>query len=218
MRAGLRDGPALHPPSIAAMIRIALTGFAAGAAIAIVTILLEHSRIGFGNYALYGNGAIIIPALLAPWAVYWGWTWTLARAGAALEMALFVAGLHFGVGLWAILDVLFFPQQLDVTVVDALPGFLFTGTIFVIPAALLAALAYWLFATRIPLSSWAVFIAGFVAALFVVFYWIGLGILTGMCVAAARKDPTRRVAIGVALLVLLVVLGNLPYFPALFPA
>src|ERR671936_2990428 len=102
------------------MVRIVAFGFAAGAIIAIVTVLAEHSRIGFGSYALYGNGAIILPALLAPWAVYWGWTWILARGGAGLEMALFIVGLNFGVRLWAIVDAAFFPQQANVNIVDAL--------------------------------------------------------------------------------------------------
>src|SRR5919201_157717 len=108
------------------MVRIVAFGFAAGALIAIVTALVEHSRVGFDSYALYGNGAIILPALLAPWAAYWGWTWILTRGGAALEMALFVVGLHFGVGLWAVVDAVFFPQRANVTIVDALPAFALT--------------------------------------------------------------------------------------------
>jgi hypothetical protein len=198
------------------VIRILLAGFGAGALIAILAVLVEHSRIAFGSYALYGNGALIIPALLAPWALYWGWTWVLSRAGGALEMALVVAGVHLGVGLVTPLDVIFFPQQASTSLVDALPGFLLTGSIFVTPPALLAAIAYWLFTRRVSINAWSVFAAGFVAAVLVVVYWVGLGILTGLCVAAAQKDPARRVAIGIALLVLLIVLGNLPYFPALF--
>ena len=44
---------------------IAAAGFDAGALIAVVTVLAEHSRIGVGSYALFGSGAIIVPALLA---------------------------------------------------------------------------------------------------------------------------------------------------------
>lgn len=195
---------------------IVAAGFAAGTLISILAVLAEHSRIAYGAYALYGNGAIIVPALLAPWALYWGWTWVLGRAGRALEMALFVVGLHFGVGMTVVLDALFFPQQTGITIADALPGLALTGTIWVIPSALLAALAYWLFSGRLGLTSWNVFAAAFIAAVLVVLYWVGLGILAGLCVAAARRDPSRRGRIGAALLVLLVVLGNLPYLPALF--
>ncbi len=194
---------------------VLIAGFLAGGAISIVTVLAEHSRLALAQYALYGNGAIIVPALLAPWAVYWGWTGLLARRDRALEMALFVVGLHFGIGVMTVLDALFFSQQVGLTIADALPGFALSGTIFVIPGALLAALTYWFFTTRVPLNSWTVFGAGFLAAVLVVAFWVGLGILTGMCVAAASRQPTRRTAIGFALLVLLVVLGNLPYFPGL---
>ena len=192
-------------------------GFAAGAAIALVSALLEHSRVEFGSYALYGNGALIVPAVLVPWAIYWGWVAILARGGHALEFALFVVGLHFGVGVLAIVDTIFFPQQPGLTILDALPGFLLLGTITVIPTALLAGLTYWLFATgRLVLNAVTLFAAAFVAAILVAVYWIGLGILTGVTVDAARRDPSRSVAIGLALLVLLVVVANVPYFPTLF--
>lgn len=195
--------------------RAALAGFLAGAAISILTVIVEHASIGGGRDARVGNGAIIVPALLAPWALYWGWTWLLGRREGALEMALFAAGLHFGVGLIVVLDTLLFAQPAGVTIWDALPGFALTGTIFVMPGALLAAGTYRLFATRVPLNSWTVFGAGFLAAVLVVVFWVGLGILTGMCVAAANRERSRRTAIGFALLVLLVVLGNLPSFPGL---
>ncbi len=198
------------------MLLIALAGFAAGALVAVLAFLAEHSRIAFGSYALYGNGALIVPAILAPWALYWGWTWILSRGGRALEMALFVVGLHFGVGIIAVLDVLFSPQRPGVTIADAIPGLALTGTLFVIPGALLAGLTYELFARRIAFTSVSVFAAAFIAAILVVFYWIGLGVLTGICVAAAARAPFRPVHVGIALLVLLVVFGNLPYFPALF--
>ncbi len=116
-------------------------GLLAGGIIAALTVFLEHSRIAFGAYALYGNGSLIVPSLVAPFALYPGWTWALRRGGRALELSINVAGLHFGVGLISAFDVIFFPQDPDLTLLDALPGFLLSGAIFVLPAALLAALA-----------------------------------------------------------------------------
>lgn len=198
------------------MLLIPLSGFAAGTLIAVLAFFAEHSRIGFGSYALYGNGAIIIPGILAPWAVYWAWTEIRRRGGRALELALFVLGLHFGVGVAPVLDAAFYPQLVGATLADALPALLLTGSIFVIPSALLAGLTLRLFTTRVALTSMNVFVAALLAAVLVLAYWAGLGILTGICVVAATRDPSRRVRVGIALLVLLVVFGNLPYFPALF--
>jgi hypothetical protein len=44
----------------------------------------------------------------------------------------------------------------------------------------------------------------------------GLGILSGGAVALALDRPSRRLAIGVVLLFLLIVVGNAPFIPALF--
>ena len=58
-------------------------GLLVGAVIAVVTVVHEHSQVGFGAYALYGNGALIVPSLLAPYALYPGWTAVLRRRGSA---------------------------------------------------------------------------------------------------------------------------------------
>jgi hypothetical protein len=192
-------------------------GFLGGTAIAVLAFLAEHSRIGGGSLALYGNGAIIVPALLVPWVIYWGWTWVLARGAGALEMAVLVVGMHFGVGMWIVLDTIFDPQQAGLTILDALPGFALSGSIFVVPGALLAALAYWLFSSRrLPMNTPVLFATAFVGAVLVIAYWIGLGLLAGAAVALARAAPARRTAIGVGLLIVLVILGNLTLLPALF--
>lgn len=193
---------------------IVALGFAAGAAISLLTFAAEHSP-PTGGYTLSGNGALVVLALLVPWAVYWGWTWIIARRGEALEMALFILGLELGTGGWALLDAAFFPQQ-QLDAGQVLQSFMLSGSIFVVPVALVAALTYRLFSGRVPINAWTLFAAGFVAALLVAFYWLGLGILVGMCVAAAKRDMPRRVPIGIALLVLLVVIGNLPFLPAVF--
>ena len=75
-----------------------LTGYVAGLTVAALAVGAEHSRIAFGSYALYGNGALIVPAILCPFALYPGWAWILGRAGdRRLEAALYTLGLYFGV-------------------------------------------------------------------------------------------------------------------------
>jgi len=193
-----------------------LFGLIAGAIISVLTVLAEHSRISFNSYALYGNGALIVPAILAPFALYPGWLWTISRGGRALEMAILVLGLHLGVGLTSVLEVLFFPSAADLTIADALPGFLLTGAIFVLPAALLAGLAYWLGMSLHGTGLIAAIIVGVLFASFLAVFWgVGLGILAGGAVAIARRAPFQRVAVGAALFVAMIVVGNLPLIGAL---
>jgi len=199
-------------------VKVALgAGLVAGALIAILTVSLEHGRIAFGAYALYGNGALIAPSLLAPFALYPVWTWTLRRGGRALELAVYVVGLHFGLGLTSPLEVVFFPSDPDLTLVDALPGLLLTGAIFVLPAALLAGFALWA-VRRAPdsLIGVAVVVAVVTAALLGFVYGIGLGVLAGAAVALAERRPQGAVVIGLGLAMLVLVLGNLPYLSLLF--
>jgi hypothetical protein len=191
-------------------------GLAAGLLISILTVLAEHSRLAINSYALYGNGALIVPGILGAFALYPGWTWIRSRGGQALEMALFVVGLHFGVGLTSVLEVLFFPSAADLTLADALPGLFLTGAIFVLPAALLAGLAYWI-GTRVHGTSLAIAIsAGVLVAPFLAIFWgVGLGILSGGAVALAERAPFQRVAIGFVLFVVVIIVGNLPLIGAL---
>jgi len=193
-------------------------GLFAGAIIAVLTVILEHGRVAFGAYALYGNGALIAPSLLAPYALYPGWTWILRRGGRALELALYVVGLHFGIGLISVLEVLFFPQQPGLALVDALPGFLLTGAIFVLPAALLAAIAVWAARRAGSREGVAVLVAIVATTVLGFLYGIGLGVLAGTAVAVAERRPGRARLIGVALAVLVLLLGNLPYLSQILAA
>lgn len=156
-----------------------------------------------------------MPAILAPFALYPGWAWLLAHEGdRRLEAALYTLGLHFGVGMWAVLEVVLNPQSADVTLLSAAPGFLLSGALFVLPAALLGAATLWLVRSRRvtitpSTAAFGIVIAAFTGLLF----GVGLGILSGGAVALDR--PARRIAIGVALLVLLIVAGNAPIIVAL---
>jgi hypothetical protein len=194
-----------------------LVGYLAGLVIAILAFAAENSRIAFGSYALYGNGALIVPAILAPFALYPGWVWLLAREGdRRLEAALYALGLHFGVGTWAVLEVVLNPQTADVTLLSAMPGFLLSGALFVLPAALLAAATLWLVRSRhVAITPLTAAFGFLIAALTGLLFGVGLGILSGGAVALALERPARTTMIGVALLALLLVAANAPIIAAI---
>jgi hypothetical protein len=194
-----------------------LVGYLGGLVIAILAFAAENSRIAFGSYALYGNGALIVPAILAPFALYPGWVWLLAREGdRRLEAALYVVGLHFGVGTWAVLEVALNPQSGSVSLLDAAPGFLLSGALFVLPAALLAAATLWLVRSRhVAITPLTAAFGFLIAALTGLLFGVGLGILSGGAVALGLDRPARRIAIGIVLLLLLIVAGNSPIIAAI---
>ncbi|MDP9281985.1 MAG: hypothetical protein M3P38_07800 [Chloroflexota bacterium] len=200
------------------MIPLAIfAGYLAGLAIAILAVAAENSRIAFGSYALYGNGALIVPAILAPFALYPGWTWLLAHEGdRRLEAALYALGLHFGVGMWAVFEVMLSPQSVNVTLLSAAPGLLLSGALFVLPAALLGAATLWLVRSgHVAITPLTALLGFVIAALTGLLFGVGLGILSGGAVAHALDRPARRIAIGIALLVLLIVTANAPIIAAL---
>lgn len=191
---------------------LALTGFGAGAVIAVATVLAEHYGPTFGRYALFGNGALIVPALLVPVALFIGWTWALRHGGRALELAIFVLGLHFGVGLISVLDATLYPSSPDVTIVDALPGFVFTGALFVLPTALLAGATYALERRLVGIAFAIVaLIALSLGAVLGGLFGTGLGLLVGVALALVERQPDRAWMIGTVLLVAILLVGNLSY-------
>jgi hypothetical protein len=203
------------------MIPVAIVaGYVAGFLIAVATVAAENSRIAFGSYALYGNGALVVPAILAPFALYPGWVGLLAREGdRRLEAALYTLGLHFGVGMFGVLEVIVDPQGPESTVLSAVPGLLLTGTLFVIPAALAAAATLWLIRSgRLEVTPITAAFGIVIAALTALLFGAGLGILSGGAIALALERPERRTTIAVALFFLLVVVGNAPLLPVLFAA
>ena len=193
------------------MIPLAIVaGFVAGVLVNLITYSFEHSRIAFGNYALYGNGAIIVLIILTPFALYPGWAWLLAQKGdRRLEAALYTVGLHFGVGMGPVVNAALNPEVTSVSLGDMLPGILLTGTLTVIPAALVGAATLWLVRSgRIAITPMTAAFAIVIAALTVPLFGFGLGILSGGAVALALERPARRIAIGIALLALCIVVAN----------
>ena len=193
------------------MIPLAIfAGFVAGVVVTLITYAFEHSRIAFGNYALYGNGAIIVMVILAPFALYPGWAWLLAQKGdRRLEAALYTVGLHLGVGMGPIVNKVLNPEFTSTSLGDMVPGLLMTGTLLVIPAALVGAATLWLVRSgRLAITPLTAAFAIVIAALTVPLFGFGLGILSGGAVGLALERPERRVAIGIALLALCIVVAN----------
>jgi hypothetical protein len=187
-----------------------LAGYVAGVLLTLITYAFEHSRIAFGNYALYGNGAIIVMIILTPFALYPGWAWLLAQKGdRRLEAALYTVGLHLGVGMGPFVNAALNPEVTSVSLADMLPGVLLTGTLLVIPAALVGAATLWLVRSgRLAITPLTTAFAIVIATLTVPLFGFGLGILSGGAVGLALERPERRIAIGIALLVLCIVVAN----------
>jgi len=184
-----------------------LFGLLAGIGTALLTVLVEHSRIAFGPFALYGNGAFAVPAVAVPLALYLGWTSVAGRRAGrpwVVALALYTLGLHLGIGVWSPLEVLLYPQDSGARLGDAIPGLLLQGVIWVAPPALLAALVWWIY-TKVPvnpLTLAAGYLIGMPFAL--VFGIVTMGTLAGTAVAHGLHVTTShgRSAVAVLLVVL----------------
>ena len=177
------------------------TGFLAGAAIALITRLAGGSGLVLGSYRFAQEGALIFPGLLVPYALFWGWTLALRRGAQPRDLALFAAGIHFGVGL----------------ISNTLLGFLIAGFIFVdASSAFAAAGLYW--ARRVEPRTILITLVVAVAASFalVVIYHLVLAVAAGTAVAfLERKTPrTLLVAAGLGVLVCLLAIVPITASPA----
>ena len=187
-------------------------GLAAGFAIALLARAIETSRLAFGPYAFYGNGALIVPALGAGLALFGLWSWILRGARPRLELALSALGVHLGLGL-----------GLFITGGTSLEGLFFTGLLFVVPAALAAFAVVALLESRLarggaPRGN-ALLATGIVAlglALTVApLPPLGVGVIAGVFIALARH-ATRQAIPGLGVLLVAVLLAAALGVPLLF--
>lgn len=191
------------------------TGLIFGLAIGFTTRIVETSRIAFGPYALYGNGALAVPAVLVPIALFAGWTALLRGRGDAPvgAMALFVVGIYAGLGLA--------PALLGLT---TLQGLFFLGALFVLPPALLATVTVALFRTgRLPTTAptlSAAFLLGvFLPAIppLAPFASFGTaGISAGAATIAASRTRSASIALMLGFALALLVLVQTFAVPLLF--
>jgi hypothetical protein len=196
----------IHPvdANAAALSRTLGLAILLGAAIGVVARVAEVSQLAFGPYALSGNGALAVPAILAPVALYIGWIRPLRRRGApwTLAMVLHLLGLEIGIALGQTVAGASTSQGLAI------------GAAFLVPVAVIAAI------TIVVLRRWHVDVEirlitiAFMASLLLggipaiaAFGGAGMsGIAVGAsAVHASRSRPRVRVALGVALFLLMVV-------------
>ena len=91
-----------------------LPGLIWGILIAAATVALEHY--GPSSEPLHitpsGNGAIAVPVIFVPLAIFWGWSWIAnAYSGrSVVPMAAYTIALFLGVSLIGPADAYFFPQ------------------------------------------------------------------------------------------------------------
>ena len=176
-----------------------LVGGAVGFAILILTQVLGDTRLEIGPWALNGNGALAVPFVGFPLAIYVGWT-TLAdrHDGRDLVIQLVVFSLGLTLGAW-VLGVLF-----------AMPVALATGAIY----------AIWMRGSAVKRSDrllWAAFGASIVVGALPILGLFGVALLPGSLILLARgRSALARIGLGALLVAATMVIVFV--VPVLFPA
>jgi hypothetical protein len=180
-----------------------LAGGAVGLAILLFTQVLSDTRLVFGPWALNGNGALAMPFVGFPLAIYAGWTLLADRhEGRDLltRLVVFSLGLILGAGL--------------------------LGLFFALPMALVTAAVYvtWTRGSAVKRSDtllWVAFVTSVVIGALPVLGLFGVGLLPASLVLLADRKPAGvRIALGALLVVAtLVIVFAVPvlFFPAAAP-
>lgn len=176
-----------------------LGGGAVGVAILLLTQVLSESRIVFGPWALNGNGALAVPFIGFPLAIYAGWV-LLGDRFTGRELALQVAAFSAGLVLGSFPFGLFF----------AIPMLLVTAAVYVT----------WMRGSSVRRNDgvlWIAFAASVAIGALPFVGLFGVGLLPASLILLARNKPTGMRAGLAALLVLATVLIVF-VLPVLFPA
>ena len=199
-----------------------ITGLIWGVLIAAGTVALEHygPSIDALRISLSGNGAIAVPAMFVPLAIFWGWSWIAnAYAGrSVVPMAAYTLALLIGVSLIGPTDAFFFPQSGSAQLgVNQLLAGLFQGVLFVGFVAIVAAPIYWVLRSRVGTSRiliWALYLVSLAIAAFVPGFGtiVAGGLVAGVASGHAwqRQGGRSFVAIIVIVIMFLAVFG-IPY-------
>ena len=195
-------------------------GLVAGGAIVVLEVGARHARLDMPRATLtLSDTPLVVPFVLVPLALFWGWTWAADRwAGRSLpRLALFTIGLYGALALPTPLDALV-SHGYDVSATTvALEGSGATvlrelGT-FALPAAIAAPL-YWLFGSgRLPTNRLTLGIAYVIGPSLALISPIAtMGAVAGTAAGHAWHSPNARSAIAVLVAVLLVLVAvGLPY-------
>jgi hypothetical protein len=156
-----------------------LAGGATGLAILLITQILSDTRIAFGPWALNGNGALAVPFLGFPLALFAGWT-ILSDRHEGRDLALRLAAFSFGLVLGAGPLGLFF----------ALPMVLITGAVY----------ATWMRGASLKRSDallWIAFAVSLLVGALPVLGLFGIALLPGSPILLAHgKSTATRVRLG----------------------
>ena len=180
-----------------------LAGGAVGFAILLLTQILSDTQIAFGPFALNGNGALALPVICFPLAIYVGWTLLGDRRQGrdlAIQLVAFSVGLILGS----------FPL----------------GLFFAFPMTLVTAAVYatWVRGSAVKRSDTVLWIAFAVSLVIGALPWLGLfgvAVLPGSLILLARtKSRGMRIGLGALLVVatVLIVFGVPLLFPVAAPA
>jgi hypothetical protein len=181
-----------------------LAGAAIGLAVLLVTQVLSETRVEIGPWALNGNGALAVPFVGFPLAIYTGWTLLADRhEGRELTVQLVAFSIGLILGAW-LLGVFF-----------AMPMALVTGAVY----------AIWMRGSAVKRSDvvlWIAFAASVVVGALPILGLFGVALLPGSLILLARDKPTpTRIGLGALLVVAtFVIVFGVPvlFFPAAAPA
>ena len=170
-------------------------GVFGGLVVAVITRAAAESQATIGQYALHEEGAFILPGLLVPFVMFVGWSAALLRGARALDLALYAAGVHIGIGLISLDPVLI----------------LVGGLLLVDGSALISGVGlFW--GRRVDTKTMLITIGIATAAAFllVFVYHIVLALAAGVAVAYVERHPSRAALAAGALAVLTLALAVVP--------
>jgi hypothetical protein len=181
-----------------------LAGGAVGLAVLLLTQVLSETQVEVGPWALNGNGALAVPFVGFPLAIYAGWTLLADRhEGRDLTVQLVAYSVGLILGAWLL------------------------GVFFAMPMALVTAAVYaiWMRGSAVKRSDlllWIAFAASVVIGALPILGLFGVALLPGSLILLARDKPTAaRIGLGALLVVAtFVIVFGVPvlFFPAAAPA